>query len=293
VKRRDGRAAWLFLGPAVAHLAVFAAFPIVFSFVLAFYDWRILEGGSKFVGFGQFQAVLADGPFWNAVMNSVRYAAMSVPLGMLLALGVAALVARPLRGMAFFRTLFYAPSVVSGVAVAMVWIYVYLPEKGLLNSLLGLFGAPGVDVLNEPSLAMPGLALMGAVVGLGPRMVVYVAALLSVPPALEEAASLDGAGPLRRFVSVTLPMIAPTSLFVLVTSTIGSLQLFTPVYLMTKGGPLNTTDVAGYHVYTTAWQRFEVSLASAQACFLLVVVAVVTAVQMRLARRTLEGWSPG
>lgn len=292
MKRHEERAAWWFVAPAALHLAVFAAFPILCAAGLALYDWDILSGGARFVGLGQFQKVFADRPFWNAVGNSVRYAALSVPLGMALALAVATQVARPLRGMAFFRTLFYAPSVVSGVAVAMVWIYVYLPERGLANSLLSALGLPTHDFLNDPALAMPAVAFMGAVVGLGPRMVVYAAALLAVPPSVEEAASLDGAGPWRRFWTVTLPMIAPTSLFVLVTSTIGSLQLFTPIYLMTKGGPLDTTDVAGYHVYTTAWQRFDVSAAAAQSCCLLAVVAAVTAVQFRLSRRSLEGWSP-
>jgi multiple sugar transport system permease protein len=258
---------------------------------LALYDWDILGGETRFVGLAQFRAVAADPAFWNAVGNSVRYAAMAVPLGMALALAVAIQVVRPLRGMAFFRTLFYAPSVVSGVAVAMVWIYVYLPERGLANTALRALGLPTFDFLNDPALALPAVAVMGAVVGLGPRMVVYAAALLSVPPSVEEAESLDGAGPCRRFWSVTLPMIAPTSLFVLVTSTIGSLQLFTPVYLMTKGGPMGTTDVAGYHVYTTAWQQFEVSRAAAQSCFLLLVVACVSAVQFRLSKRSLEGWS--
>lgn len=287
------RAAWLFVAPTLLHWFVFAAFPIAFCIVLALFDWQIVAGTNEFVGVRQFVRLSQDGPFWNSLGNSLRYAAWSVPLGMALALSVAVLVAKPLRGMAFFRTLFYVPSVMSGVAISMVWIYIYLPEKGLVNSLSRMVGLPSVDFLNEPAWAMPALALMGAVVGLGPRMVVYVAALLAVPPSLEEAAELDGANWWHKLRSVTLPMIAPTSLFVAVTSTIGSLQLFTPVYMMTKGGPMDTTDVVGYHIYTTAWQRFEVSQAAAQSCVALLVVGTVTALQFRLSRRAMEGYSPG
>lgn len=290
--RRQTRAAWWCLAPTMLHWLVFAAFPIGFSIVLALYDWQIVAGTNRFVGLGQFQALAQDRPFWNSMGNSIRYALWSVPMGMALALGVALLVAKPLRGMAFFRTLFYAPSVMSGVAISMVWIYIYLPEKGLVNSLTSLFGFPSVSFLSDPRWAMPALAFMGAVVGLGPRMVVYVAALLAVPPSLEEAAALDGASGWQRLRNVTLPMIAPTSLFVLVTSTIGALQLFTPIYLMTKGGPLDTTDVVGYHIYTTAWQRFEVSQASAQSCVALAVIGLVTWVQFRLSRKAMEGYSP-
>ncbi|MGE0001412.1 MAG: carbohydrate ABC transporter permease [Fimbriimonadaceae bacterium] len=290
--KAESRAAWWCLAPAMLHWLLFAAFPIGFSVVLALFDWQIVAGTNRFVGLDQFRALAEDGPFWSSMMNSLRYAAWSVPLGMAFALAVALLVAKPLRGMPFFRTLFYTPSVMSGVAISMVWLYIYMPERGLVNTLTGLIGLPEVNFLSDPQWAMPALALMGAVVGLGPRMVVYVAALLAVPPSLGEAADLDGANWWQKLRNVTLPMIAPTSLFVLVTSTIGALQLFTPIYLMTKGGPMGTTDVVGYHIYTTAWQRFEVSQASAQSCVALLLIGLVTLVQFRLSRRAMEGYSP-
>jgi multiple sugar transport system permease protein len=255
VRRHESRAGWLFVAPAALHLAVFALAPVGYALWVSLFDWKILKGEMPFVGLGQYARVLTDGAFFNALWNSFRFALMSVPTGMALALGVALLVAQPLRGMAFFRMLFYVPAIGSAVAVSMLWIYVYLPEFGLINATTALFGFGSVDFLNEPWWAMGALAFMSVWTGLGPKMVVYVAGLMAIPPALQEAAALDGAGPWRRFWNVTLPQLAPTNLFVLITSTIAAFQLFTPVYMMTKGGPLDSTDVVGYHVYTTAWQR--------------------------------------
>lgn len=293
MRRHESRAGWLFVAPAVLHLTVFALAPVGYALWVSLFDWKILTGERPFVGLGQYAQVLSDGAFLNALWNSFRFAAMSVPTGMAVALGVALLVAQPLRGMAFFRTLFYVPAIGSAVAVSMLWIYVYLPEFGLINATGKMFGLASVDFLNEPWWAMGALAFMSVWTGLGPKMVVYVAGLMAIPPALHEAASLDGATSWRRFWSVTLPQLAPTNLFVLVTSTIAAFQLFTPVYMMTKGGPLDSTDVVGYHVYTTAWHRFEVSTASAQSFVLLVVTGALAFVQFRLMRRQLEGYSAG
>ena len=293
MRRQESRAGWLFVAPAALHLAVFALAPVGYALWVSLFDWKILTGERPFVGLGQYASVLSDGAFLNALWNSFRFAVLSVPTGMAVALGVALLVAQPLRGMAFFRTLFYVPAIGSAVAVSMLWIYVYLPEFGLINATSKMFGLASEDFLNEPWWAMGALAFMSVWTGLGPKMVVYVAGLMAIPAALHEAASLDGASSWRRFWSVTLPQLAPTNLFVLVTSTIAAFQLFTPVYMMTKGGPLDSTDVVGYHVYTTAWHRFEVSTASAQSFVLLVVTGALAFVQFRLMRRQLGGYSAG
>jgi multiple sugar transport system permease protein len=247
---------------------VFALFPIGYAFYLSLYKYRLFTGDSAFVGAQNYVASFAEPPFWNAMWNSFRFAVMSVPAGMAVALVVALLVAQKLRGMAIFRTLFYIPAISSGVAIAMLWIYVFLPESGLINVTTKVFGIPSVDFLNQTAWAMPALAFMSAWTGLGPRMVLFLAGLLGIPQSLYEAAELDGATRWHSFWKVTIPMLVPTTFFVLVTSTIGAMQVFTPVYMMTKGGPGDengnmATDVVGYHIYTEAWVNFNTGLAAA------------------------------
>jgi len=290
---KSARTGYLFIAPAVVHLAVFAVVPILYAFWVSLFDWRILKGTMPFVGAGKYAEVMGDAPFWNAMLNSAKFTLISVPVGMAVALGVAMLVARELRGMGIFRTIYYIPAVSSMVAVSMLWIYVYLPQNGLINATTSLFGIKSVDFLNDPWWAMGALAFMSVWTGLGPRMIIYVAGIMGIPPSLNEAAELDGAQPWAKFWHVTWPMLAPTNLFVLITGTISAFQLFTPVYMMTKGGPLDTTDVVGYHIYTEAWRKFHVSTASAQSFVLLVVIGLFALVQWRMMKGQMEGYSAG
>lgn len=281
----------LFVLPAVVHLFVFAVLPIAYAFWVSLFDWKILRGTMPFVGLSKYSEVVRDASFWNALWNSARFAALSVPAGMVVALLVATLVSKELRGSGVFRTLFYIPAVSSVVAVSMLWIYVFLPTTGLINMTTAVFGAKSIDFLNDPWWAMGSLAFMSVWTGLGPRMIIYVAGLMSIPPSLFEAADLDGANSVAKFCHVTWPLLAPTNLFVLVTGTIAAFQLFTPVYMMTKGGPLDSTDVVGYHIYQEAWHKFHVSTAAAQSFLLLIVIAVLAWIQFRMMRGQLEGFS--
>ncbi|MBV6456899.1 MAG: Lactose transport system permease protein LacF [Fimbriimonadaceae bacterium] len=282
---------YAFVAPAVLHLLVFALVPIAYAFGLSFYKWDILKEKRPFVGAQNYLDAIGEPAFWNAMWNSTRYALVSVPLGMAVALAVAILVAQKLPGMPVFRTLFYIPAISSGVAISMLWIYVYLPETGMINTMLASIGLGGkTDFLNDPAWAMWALVFMSIWTGLGPRMVLYLSGLLAIPPSLYEAGAIDGATGWKAFWGITLPMLAPTSLFVLVTSTISAFQVFTPVYMMTKGGPLDTTDVIGYHIYSEAWQRFHVGFASAKSFLLLVVIALASWLQFRIMRRQMEGY---
>lgn len=288
--RAESVAGYGFIAPACLHLLVFALLPIAYALWLSFFKWDLFRDTKHFVGLQNYAQVVSDQPFWSAVKNSLLYAGFSVPIGLAFALFVAVFVTQRLRGMAIFRTLFYIPAISSQVAIAMVWIYVFLPETGLINTLLASVGLPNsTDFLNEVAWAMPALIFMSIWVGLGPRMILFAAGILNIPTTLYEAASLDGASGLRQFFRITLPLLSPTTLFVLVTGTIASLQLFTPVYLMTKGGPVGATDVVGYHVFTTAWRDFQVGKASAQSFFLLSITAFVAFAQFRLMKSQLEG----
>ncbi len=279
-----------FAGPAVAHLIIFALFPIVYALYLSLFRGNIIRDEQRFVGFGNYSLSFAEDSFWNALWNSARYALFSVPLGMAVALAVAILVNQKLRGVTLFRTIFYIPAISSGVAIAMLWIYVYLPETGMINSALNAVGITNkTDFLNNSSWAMPALVFMSAFTGLGPRMVLFIAGLVGIPTSLYEAAELDGSSKWRSFLSVTVPMLAPTTLFVAITSTISAFQVFTPVYMMTKGGPDGATDVVGYHIYTEAWVNFHTGIAAAKSFVLLAAIALVSYFQLRVMREGASG----
>lgn len=284
---------YAFIAPALLHLLVFALVPMGYAFYVSLHKWQIFKASKTMVGLDNYSYALQEDAFRNAMWNSLKFALMSVPLGMFVALLVAILVNQKLRGVTVFRTLFYIPSIASGVAISMLWIYVYLPDTGLINMTMSAFGLKSIDFLNRPEWAMPALAFMSVWVGLGPRMVLFLAGLIGIPQSLYEAAELDGAGKLRSFWNVTLPMLIPTTLFVMVTSTIGAMQVFTPVYMMTKGGPEESTDVVGYHIYTEAWVNFNTGLASAKSFLLLAVIVVISVLQFRLTRSRMEAYSAG
>lgn len=292
-KRRSNRLGWLFVGPALLHLLVFALIPIGYAFWISLYKWKIYKPDPVYVGLDNYAFSAREEPFRNALYNSFKYAVLSVPAGILVALLVAILVNQKIRGVTLFRTLYYLPAISSGVAVAMLWIYVYLPDTGLINMTMKAFGLESIDFLNKPEWAMLALAFMSIWVGLGPRMVLFLAGLVGIPQTLYEAAEIDGATGIKAFRHITVPMLVPTTLFVLVTSTIGAMQVFTPVYMMTKGGPEDTTDVVGYHIYKEAWSSFNTGLASAKSFILLAVIVVISIFQYRLMTKRLEGYSAG
>jgi multiple sugar transport system permease protein len=289
---KQGRIGYLFVAPALLHLLVFALFPLLFTLYVSFFRWNLLKEDKQFLALENYAYSFGDSLFWNAMWNSIKFAALSVPLGMLLGLGVALLVNQKLRGVTIFRTLYYIPAISSGVAVAMLWIYMYLPQSGFVNNFLAWMGVdPSTDFLNHEGYALLALVFMAVWVGLGPKMILFVAGLLNIPQSLYEAAELDGATKWQTFRSVTVPMLVPTTFFILVTSTIGSLQLFTPVYMMTHGGPGDATDVAGFHIYNEAWTKFLVGIAGAKSFILLLVIAIFSIFQFKLMKSRLEGYS--
>lgn len=285
---------WAFAGPATVYLLLFAYLPIVYAAWLSLHRWHLLKPEHPFVGLHNYLTLLHDPFFRNAVYNTLVYVALSVPLGVVTSLIVAAVVAQPLRGAGVFRTLFFIPAVSSKVALAMVWIWILMPEVGLINTLARWLGLPDdTNFLARPGWAMLSLVAMSAWVGLGPRMIIFVAGIQSIPATLHEAAMLDGCGAWQRFRHVTLPLLAPTTLFVVITTTIAAFQVFTEVYMMTHGGPRRTTDVLMYHIYNEAWRKFEIGTASAMSFVLFALIVVVAAVQLRVMRSGLRPETAG
>ncbi len=287
---------YVFVAPATIYLAVFALVPMVLAAWMSLHRWHLLKAERPFIGAANYVALAHDPFFRNAVGNTLLYAACAVPLGVVTSLAVALLVSRQLRGVGFFRTLFYIPAVSSQVALSMVWIWILLPgEQGLINFGLDRLNAwlgTGIPIdtnfLGRPGWAMAALVAMSLWVGLGPRMVIFLAGLQAIPEPLYEAAALDGCNARQRFWYITLPQLAPTTLFVIVTTTIAAFQLFTPVYMMTKGGPRRTTDVVLYHIFTEAWQKFEVGMASAESYVLFALILLAAACQLWIMRRSLH-----
>jgi len=276
---------YVFTAPALAHLIVFAIWPILFVVYMSLFRWELLGGRGDFVGLANFALLAQDTAFFNAIKNSALFTLGTVPVSLLISLVLAALMAQPLRAIALFRTLYFLPVVTSTVAVAMVFSWIYHPEFGLLNSLLRLVGISGPNWLGDPRFALSALMIMSIWKGLGYQVVIYLAGISAIPKDIYEAANLEGAGAWHRFWYITVPLLKPTTAFLAVTGVIGSFQVFTAVYTMTEGGPLRSTDVVVYHIFKSAFERFHLGYASAQALVLFAIILGATLLQVRLLRR--------
>ncbi|GIF62425.1 sugar ABC transporter permease [Asanoa ishikariensis] len=285
-RRRNERVGYLFILPATAHLVLFALVPILFSLYLSFHEWTspsFLD--APFVGLDNYISLFSDDPFWHAMYNTAYYTVLSVPIGMAVSLALAVVVNQKLRGVNVFRAVFFMPVITSWVAVSVIWITLLSPDAGLVNYLFRLLHLPQQNWLDDPHTAMFAIVLINTWKTAGFSMVIWLAGLQAVPPELLEAASIDGAGKWRQFWNVTLPLLAPTTIFLVITGVIGGFQVFTPMYVITEGGPLGATDVAVYHIYQRAFEEFSMGYASAQAWVLFAVIFVVTLLQLWFIRR--------
>jgi len=278
-------AAWLLVGPALAILAVFFLVPVVASFVLSLSDFDIYALARtdrlRFVGIANYRALLGDARFWLAVRNTAYFVLAGGPLSIALSLGAALLLdAKAVRWKPFFRTVLFLPVVTTLVAVAIVWRAIYHPRAGLLAWLCMRVGIAPVDWLGDPRWAMPAIVLMAVWKGFGFNMLVFLAGLQSVPERLYEAARLDGANAWQRFRHVTLPVLAPTFGFVGVTTTIGYLQLFAEPYVMTQGGPAESTLSIVLFMYEEGFRWWNLGFAAAVAFVLFGIILAVTGLQL-------------
>ncbi|KPK65045.1 MAG: hypothetical protein AMS21_05785 [Gemmatimonas sp. SG8_38_2] len=273
--------AWAFVSPSLLLLLLFSAGPLLFAFYLSFHNWNLLDPVKPFVGLQNYFDLAEDRLFWNAAKNTALYS-LYVPATMVCALGVAVLLNRSIKGVAILRAIFFLPYVTSFVAISIVWQWMYDPDFGVFNWALGTIGLGPYPWLNSPTTALLALIVMAVWIHIGFQMIIFLAGLQSIPNEFYEAAMIDGAGPWRRFFRITLPLLRPTTFFVLVTSIIGSFQVFTFVYVMTEGGPLHATDVIVYHIYQNAWRFLRMGYASAMSWVLFAVIFLVTLVQFRL-----------
>jgi multiple sugar transport system permease protein len=285
VKRRqwvDWLTAYGLLAPSFIVLLVFVFFPVVYAFFLSFQRWRLLRGAATFAGLANYQFMLSSPDFWQSLRNTLYFAAVSIPASMALALFIALLLNRPLRGMALYRTAFFIPVITSMVAVSVVWMWIYHPDVGLMNWLLGLVGLGPVRWLNEPGPAMPALIIMSVWKGLGYNVIIYLAGLQNVPQHLYEAARIDGANRWQLFRHITWPLLTPTSFLIFIMATINSFQSFTQIHVMTQGGPLGSTTVIVYYLYQQAFQQFNMGYGSAVAMALFAIILTLTLIQTKV-----------
>lgn len=287
--RERRRAAYLMLAPAVIHLVWWIGIPVVATFVLAVSDYDLLTGTIHFAGLSNFVEIFRD-PQWNAaIWHTLVYTIFTVPVAMGIAVVVAVMLNQQIRARAWYRAAFFIPHVTATVAVAVVWAWLFEPRIGLLNAVLSVFGVSGPAWLSDPAWALPAVILVGVWKGIGLKMLIYLAALQGVPDELYEAAALDGAGTVRRFRSVTLPLLRPATFFVFVLSMIEAVQVFDQIYVLTSGGPAGATTVVTYEIYLNAFQKLHFSIACAQSVVLFLFLLVLTLISRRLIGRDDDG----
>jgi multiple sugar transport system permease protein len=278
---RRANPAWFFVAPALAAIALFLFVPVVASLLLSFTDFDIYAvadpANLRFVGLGNYGALLGDPLFARALRNTLYYVVVGGPLSVAASLAAALLVnARLTRLRPLFRTAFFLPVVTTLVAIAVVWRYLCHPRVGLVNQLLAHLGVAPIDWLGDPLWAMPAIIAMSIWKNFGFNMVIFVAGLKSIPPRLYEAASLDGAGPRTTFFHVTLPLLAPTTTFVALMTVIGDFQLFAEPYVMTQGGPEDSTRSLVLLLYEQGFRWWNLGQASAISVLLFGVVLAPT-----------------
>ena len=287
LERRDIPYAILFLAPSLTGLVVFTILPIISSFFLAFTDWDLLTPPT-FVGFQNFSEMFQDPLLWTSLGNSAKYALMMIPGSTAMALLLALALNQEFPGIKLIRLFFMLPGVVSLVAVAMVWRWIYNEQYGLLNMVLGFFGVQPVAWLTNEATVLPAIVVMLIWAGMGFDAVIYLAALRNIPKHLYEAAELDGANSWQQFWKITFPLLTPVHFYNLIIGLIGSFQVFDVIYIMTKGGPGFSSRVYAYHLYLEAFQRFHMGYAASMAWFLFLIIFVITIIQWRVLGRRVE-----
>lgn len=279
-KMRENLRGYLFIGPNLIGYVIFVLLPVLFSLYLTFTEWNLLSGleGIRFIGLDNYIRMWCDEWFISSIINNVIFS-LQIPVVMALSLLVAIALNKNVYGKSTLRTMFFMPFITNVVAVSAVWMAM-LSKYGPINSLLNLLGFRDLPIwLMNPKFAMPAIMAMCIWAGIGYNMVIYLAALQGIPKELYEATDIDGANPWDKFIHVTLPMISPTTFFILITSIIWSFKVFGQINIMTHGGPGTSTSVIVFYIYKTAYQFYEMGYASAMSWILFVIIFIVTFIQ--------------
>ena len=274
LRKRNTLIGYLFISPVILGYLIWVAGPMIVAVWLSFTEWDMLRP-AQFVGLSNYQLMLHDDLFWKSLTVTFYFTLISVPLSLTFSFAVALLVNVNVRGISLFRMLFYLPSIVPLVVNAVLWMWIFNSELGLLNAVIHWFGLPKVLWLQDSNWAMPALILM-SLWGIGGGMVIFLAGLQGIPQHLYEAAEIDGASYWNRFRHVTIPMMSPVIFFNLVIGLIAALQTFVPGYLMTQGGPQNSTLFYGLYIFRSAFRDFKMGYAATLSLVLFVIVLLLS-----------------
>jgi sn-glycerol 3-phosphate transport system permease protein len=266
---------WLLLAPALAFLALFTHWPVLGTLWDSFHATARAGKPAPWVGLENYQVMVADEVFWKSLWNNLWYAVGTIPLSIALALLMALWVNSAMRGRTWLRMAFFTPTVLPMIAVANIWLFFYTPQYGLLDQVLGAFGAGGRNWLGSPETALACVIVVAIWKEAGFFMIFYLAALQAIPPSLAEAAAIEGASRGHYFRRVVFPLLMPTTLFVLVNAVINSVRLVDHIFVMTRGGPNNATSLLLYHVYQVGFSFWDTGYAAALTIVLLAVLAAV------------------
>ncbi len=289
LRRGETIAGYLFLAPNFIGFIIFMLFPILFAFYIMLTDWSLAKE-PQFIGLKNFETMVNDRIFWKSLVNSFYYTFIAVPTGIFIAFWLALALNRKMRGIIFFRTIYFLPQITLTVAAATVWRWIYQPEIGLINHLLEFFGIDGPKWIHDTKWAMPSVIIMSNWQGIGFAMLILLAGLQGIPEEYYEAASIDGASGWQRMRFVTLPMLTPALFFVVVTSLIGAFQAFDQFFVLTQGGPAHATTPLTLYIFQNAFSFFKMGYGAALAAVLFVIILIITIIQWQLARRWVIGF---
>jgi ABC-type sugar transport system permease subunit len=279
-KLKKGYLPYLMVSPYLLHLLVFTTFPVIFSIILTFVNWNIISP-MEWNGFGNWKQILYDRLFWKSILNTLKFLAVHIPLQIIIALALAEILNQKIRFRGFFRAAFFMPVVVSGVVVTIMWQQLLGFESGVLNRLLVSAGLGKVGWLIDPDIAMISIALMATWKNVGLYVILFLVGLQTVPRQYYEAADLEGASHWQKFTRITIPMINPTIFMVVILSTLGGFSLFIEPYIMTGGGPLNSTLSAVLYIYKEAFEYYHMGYAATLGLFFALMIMLVIVLQKK------------
>jgi multiple sugar transport system permease protein len=285
MRRREELTAWLFIAPVALGILIFQFYPTVFSFYISFTRWNLLTP-PKWVGLANFvELFTTDRFFYNTMRNTTTYAVWTVIFGLAMGLFFAVLLNQEIRGKYIYRAIYFVPVVAPTVAVALLFQWLYEPNFGVINGLLRMVGVHGPNWLGSTTWAMRSVISEAIWAGLGSNILIFLAGLQGIPQEYYEAAEIDGANAVQKFFSITMPLLSPTTFFLLVTGVIGAFQVFDIPYIMTGGGPANATQMVIMYLYNNAFTIQRMGLAAAVSFIVFLVIIILTAINFRISKR--------
>lgn len=289
---REGLTAYIFLGPSLIFFAIFFVFSIGFSVWVSFKKWDMLTPvlSAKWVGISNYINVLSDSTFRSSLLNTLIYAIASLIITLILSL-LAAVALNNMKGSAVWRFIYFAPAITPAVAIGMIWGYLYRPNQGIVNEILGYLGIPPINWLTDPKYILAAIIIAAIWENIGLFVIIYTAGLKAIPQSYYDAATIDGASKIRTFFSITIPLLKPTTLFLSVTGMINALQIFDLVYILGANAPQSSDEVMSIYVYQQAFQNFSMGTASAASMiFFVLVLAITLLIIWMLGKGGMEGY---